>query len=379
MIDSDCIFCKIIRGDIPCAKIYETPSVLAFLDIAPIRPGHTLVIPKAHHPDLWDLPDETGRDLLAALKTVGRAVVHATGAGGCNLVMNNGPRPGRSWSMPIFHLIPRVTGDGSRIVAGRLLRRRPGHVPHGRGHPVPDLTSARATAPGPGIVQHAPEDTMSGKTLTKADIVDYIYEKTERNRAEVKVLVDHLLDIMKQSNKKDDSLLVSGFGKFEAYHKRARKGRNPRRTKHRCCRRARWWSSPLQKVPSPSSIPNRVRRRGFHSRAGGSFGDDEGPRKSRRAHATRLGPRPARRRPDMHPVEPFCRPPLLEVDARAAVSGPAHGLGQSFGVARMHEGPDLHVKRAGSWRNDAASGMPPSLSRRTGWCLDMLAQGLAPA
>ncbi|WP_243357596.1 integration host factor subunit alpha [Fundidesulfovibrio terrae] len=68
---------------------------------------------------------------------------------------------------------------------------------------------------------------MSGKTLTKADIVDYIYEKTEKNRAEVKVLVDNLLDIMKQAIKKDNSLLVSGFGKFDAYDKRARKGRNP--------------------------------------------------------------------------------------------------------------------------------------------------------
>ena len=68
---------------------------------------------------------------------------------------------------------------------------------------------------------------MSGKTLTKADIVDYIYEKTEKNRAEVKVLVDNLLDIMKQAIKKDGSLLASGFGKFDAYDKRARKGRNP--------------------------------------------------------------------------------------------------------------------------------------------------------
>lgn len=68
---------------------------------------------------------------------------------------------------------------------------------------------------------------MSGKTLTKADIVDYIYEKTEKNRAEVKVLVDNLLEIMKQAVKKDNSLLISGFGKFDAYDKRARKGRNP--------------------------------------------------------------------------------------------------------------------------------------------------------
>lgn len=68
---------------------------------------------------------------------------------------------------------------------------------------------------------------MSGKTLTKADIVDAIYEKTDRNRAEVKAWVETLLDIMKLSIKKDHSLLISGFGKFEAYDKKARKGRNP--------------------------------------------------------------------------------------------------------------------------------------------------------
>ncbi len=66
-----------------------------------------------------------------------------------------------------------------------------------------------------------------GKTLTKADIVDSIYEKSERNRAEVKAQVENLLEIMKQAVKKDHSLLISGFGKFEAYDKRARKGRNP--------------------------------------------------------------------------------------------------------------------------------------------------------
>ncbi|MFV0423820.1 integration host factor subunit alpha [Oleidesulfovibrio sp.] len=68
---------------------------------------------------------------------------------------------------------------------------------------------------------------MSGKTLTKADIVDAIYEQTERNRAEVKNVVESLLGIMKQSIRKDHALLISGFGKFEAYDKKARKGRNP--------------------------------------------------------------------------------------------------------------------------------------------------------
>lgn len=68
---------------------------------------------------------------------------------------------------------------------------------------------------------------MGSKTLTKADIVDQIYESTDRNRAEVKNHVEALLDAMKEAVKNDHSLLVSGFGKFEAYAKEARKGRNP--------------------------------------------------------------------------------------------------------------------------------------------------------
>ncbi|QJB55852.1 integration host factor subunit alpha [Pseudodesulfovibrio sp. zrk46] len=64
-------------------------------------------------------------------------------------------------------------------------------------------------------------------TLTKAGIVDYIYERTDKNRAEIKDLVEVILEIMKTAVKKDHALLISGFGKFEAYDKRARKGRNP--------------------------------------------------------------------------------------------------------------------------------------------------------
>ena len=65
------------------------------------------------------------------------------------------------------------------------------------------------------------------RALTKADIVEAIYEKTDRNRADVKNTVETLLALMKQSIKKDHALLISGFGKFEAYDKQARKGRNP--------------------------------------------------------------------------------------------------------------------------------------------------------
>lgn len=65
------------------------------------------------------------------------------------------------------------------------------------------------------------------RALTKADIVEAVYEQTDRNRAEVKNIVESLLGLMKQAVKKDHSLLISGFGKFEAYDKDARKGRNP--------------------------------------------------------------------------------------------------------------------------------------------------------
>lgn len=68
---------------------------------------------------------------------------------------------------------------------------------------------------------------MSEKTLTKADIVEEIYEKTSCNRSDVKDQVEKMLAIVKQAIKEDYSLLISGFGKFEAYDKKARKGRNP--------------------------------------------------------------------------------------------------------------------------------------------------------
>ncbi len=64
-------------------------------------------------------------------------------------------------------------------------------------------------------------------TLTKADVVDKVYERTNRNRTEVKEQVEHLLSIIKRSIKNYNSLLISGFGKFEAYEKKPRKGRNP--------------------------------------------------------------------------------------------------------------------------------------------------------
>ncbi len=64
MNNQDCIFCKIVAGEIPCFKIYETENVLSFLDIGPVNKGHALVIPKVHYENIWDMPADLGKDII---------------------------------------------------------------------------------------------------------------------------------------------------------------------------------------------------------------------------------------------------------------------------------------------------------------------------
>jgi len=111
-VSGDCIFCKIIEGKIPCAKVYDVGGVFAFLDIAPVNKGHALVVPKMHYATLFDLPPELGRELLTALQTVGAAVMQATGATGLNVGMNNFEAAGQLVHHAHFHLIPRHGADG---------------------------------------------------------------------------------------------------------------------------------------------------------------------------------------------------------------------------------------------------------------------------
>ena len=114
-MSDDCIFCKIIQGKIPCAKVYDQGGIFAFLDIAPVNKGHALVVPKAHYATLFDLPSDIGRELLNALKLVGQAVMQATGAAGLNVGMNNFEVAGQLVHHAHFHLIPRHEGDGLRL------------------------------------------------------------------------------------------------------------------------------------------------------------------------------------------------------------------------------------------------------------------------
>ncbi len=108
----DCIFCKIVRQEIPCAEVYADDRVLAFLDIGPIARGHTLISPKAHYLTLWEIPGELAEDLLVTMQKVGRALMETTQATGLNVVMNNFGPAGQVVPHAHWHLIPRVEGDG---------------------------------------------------------------------------------------------------------------------------------------------------------------------------------------------------------------------------------------------------------------------------
>jgi len=109
---SDCIFCKIIAGDIPSHKVYEDEHVFAFLDIGPLSEGHTLIIPKQHAETLDQLSDEAAAACGLACKRIGAAVASATGCAGWNILQNNGEVAGQEVMHVHFHLIPRAEGDG---------------------------------------------------------------------------------------------------------------------------------------------------------------------------------------------------------------------------------------------------------------------------
>lgn len=119
MSQTDCLFCKIVAGEIPCVKIFETEQLLAFLDIAPATPGHTLIVPKDHYATLLDAPASLGTALLDAVQVVGRATMDATGATGFNVLANTFASAGQVVMHAHIHVIPRAAGDGLTPWSGK--------------------------------------------------------------------------------------------------------------------------------------------------------------------------------------------------------------------------------------------------------------------
>lgn len=108
----DCIFCKIIKGDIPSFTIYEDKLFKVILDRFPAVPGHALIIPKEHYKDIFELPEEVAQALYPLAKEMATRIKLAVDAEGMNIVQNNGEVAGQSVYHFHLHLVPRKAGDG---------------------------------------------------------------------------------------------------------------------------------------------------------------------------------------------------------------------------------------------------------------------------
>lgn len=124
----NCIFCKIIKGEIKAAKIYEDAHTYAFLDIRPASPkgGHTLVLPKKHYELVTDIPDEEMKHLSLTIKKISNALMKYSE--GLNILQNNKKVAGQYISHLHFHLIPRFENDNITIEKWEANEYPPGKI-----------------------------------------------------------------------------------------------------------------------------------------------------------------------------------------------------------------------------------------------------------
>ncbi len=122
------VFSKIIRGELPCHKVYEDDKVLAFLDVNPLCEGHTLVIPKEEVATLDQLSDDASAAIGRVLPRISRAILGATGATEFNVLQNNGPGAHQAVFHVHFHIIPKYR-DGKGLGIGW----KQGPLDHARG------------------------------------------------------------------------------------------------------------------------------------------------------------------------------------------------------------------------------------------------------
>ena len=139
--NSDCIFCRIIRKELPCAVVFEDEVMLAFMDIGPLAAGHLLAIPKPHYEKVSDVSADVMAAVAAHFPRLGRALKAVTGATGFNVLANEGQAAGQEVGHVHFHLIPRAADDGLGY------RWNPTKYPPGR---IDELATKFRTALGDG-------------------------------------------------------------------------------------------------------------------------------------------------------------------------------------------------------------------------------------
>lgn len=106
------IFTKIINGEIPSNKVYEDEHTFAFLDADPVNPGHTLVIPKEEHKDIYEIPEAAFQHVMNTVRKLAPIIKEAVSADGINIAQNNEPAAGQEIFHLHVHIMPRFSGDG---------------------------------------------------------------------------------------------------------------------------------------------------------------------------------------------------------------------------------------------------------------------------
>ncbi len=113
--DADCLFCKIIAGEIPCVKLFENDETLAFMDINPANEGHALVIPKEHATDVYAVSDAAITATVKTAKKIAAAIDKTLNPDGLNLLQCNGPAAAQSVFHFHMHVLPRREGDELKL------------------------------------------------------------------------------------------------------------------------------------------------------------------------------------------------------------------------------------------------------------------------
>ncbi len=111
----DCVFCKIVKGEIPAQKLYEDEHIISFLDVFPVGRGHSLVVPKVHCSNLQEAPPEILGHLTQAAQKVAKALVSGLRADAFNMFLNNGKVAGQIVPHLHFHILPRFADDGFKL------------------------------------------------------------------------------------------------------------------------------------------------------------------------------------------------------------------------------------------------------------------------
>jgi histidine triad (HIT) family protein len=113
----DCIFCKIVAGDIPSSKIYEDDKAIAFMDISPLNKGHLLVVPKEHFENIFEIGQDLYGHLMTVICRIAKAVKEVVAPEGMNIMQLNGKAGNQVVPHLHIHIVPRWSGDGLTITA----------------------------------------------------------------------------------------------------------------------------------------------------------------------------------------------------------------------------------------------------------------------